>query len=65
MLYDLEGNRRYIKIDKIQQYLDLGWKESKIKNRLDKRNKTHVTYGRKWMHIPNTNIRKLVPNTEI
>ena len=65
MLYDLEGKRHYIKIDKIHHYLNLGWKESKSKNRLDKRNKTHVTYGRKWMHIPNTNIRKLVLNNEI
>ena len=66
MMYDLDGNRHYIKHDKIEYYLSIGWKPSKIelkKNRI--KDTTNPAYGRKWMYHPKTLDRVYVKQHDI
>ena len=55
MLYDLDGHRRYIKLDKIDHYLSLGWKPSNLEVKKNKiKDKNNPAYGRKWLNNPKT-----------
>lgn len=66
MLYDLDGHRRYIKLNEIDHYLSLGWKPSKLEVKKNKiKDKNNPAYGRKWLTNPQTGEIIYVKSSEV